>query len=118
MWWGTQVPPFQAFLSPCLPGGPKGVKFRAHFMRPFAPCFEGSAASPHLYLLTQLLIDMTSDETSRRETGSTPSDQIGKVFIVVGQDVRQCLICNGMFTRRASAEHAKVGCHWVMSANH
>ena len=86
-------------------------------MNPLPKKFANVLVS-RVYLLTQLLIDMTSDETSRRETGSTPSDQIGKVFIVVGQDVRQCLICNGMFTRRASAEHAKVGCHWVMSANH
>jgi hypothetical protein len=50
-----------------------------------------------------LLIDMTADE--RRGTGSIRTDQIGKVFIVVGQNVRQCLICEGKFTRRSAAEH-------------
>jgi hypothetical protein len=32
------------------------------------------------------------------------------VFAVVGQDVRRCLVCEQFFTRRASAEHAKVVC--------
>jgi hypothetical protein len=54
---------------------------------------------------------MTADEKAQRETGSTRSDQIGKVFIVVGQDVRKCLICEQLFTRRASAEHAKMVCY-------
>jgi hypothetical protein len=33
------------------------------------------------------------------------------VFLVVGQRVRQCLVCEELFTRRASAEHAKVICY-------
>lgn len=53
---------------------------------------------------------MTADEQTRRETGSTRSDQIGKVFLVVGRDVRKCLICEGTFTRHGAAEHAKVAC--------
>jgi len=32
------------------------------------------------------------------------------VFIVVGQDVRKCLICEQVFTRQASAEHVMVLC--------
>lgn len=63
-----------------------------------------------LYLRDSLLIDMTAEEQARRETVSTRGDQIGKVFVVVGQDVRQCLICEGAFTRRASREHANVSC--------
>lgn len=53
---------------------------------------------------------MTTDEKTQRGAGSTRSDQIGKVFIVVGQDVRKCLICEQTFTRQASAEHAKAAC--------
>jgi hypothetical protein len=68
----------------------------------------------NLYVRDSLLIDMTADKTTRRETGSTRSDQIGKVFAVVGQDVRRCLICEQFFTRRASAEHAKLDCHLVL----
>ena len=41
---------------------------------------------------------------------STRNDQIGKVFIVVGQHVRKCLICEELFTPRGSKEHAKIAC--------
>jgi hypothetical protein len=64
-----------------------------------------------VYLCDSLLIDMPANEQTRSETGSTRSDQIGKVFIVVGQDVRRCLICEQFFTRRASAEHATLACY-------
>lgn len=53
---------------------------------------------------------MTTDKNIQRGAGSVRSDQIGKVFIVVGQDVRQCLICDGVFTRHGAAEHANAGC--------
>ena len=58
-----------------------------------------------------LPLDMTAGKT-QRDAGSTPTDQIGKVFSVVGQDVRKCLVCEQLFTRRAASEHAKVACHW------
>jgi hypothetical protein len=45
-----------------------------------------------------------------RGAASTSADQIGKVFVVVGQDVRRCLICDGTFTRLGAGEHAKVVC--------
>ena len=61
--------------------------------------------------LRDSLIDMTADETTPRGAGSIRIDRIGKVFIVVDQDVRKCLICDGVFTRRASAEHANVACY-------
>jgi hypothetical protein len=54
---------------------------------------------------------MTTEKNIQRGAGSVRSDQIGKVFIVVGQDVRQCLICDGLFTRHGAAEHAKVACN-------
>jgi hypothetical protein len=40
---------------------------------------------------------------------STNSEQIGKVFIVT-HGVRQCLICDGLFTREAAAKHASTPC--------
>jgi hypothetical protein len=49
-----------------------------------------------------LLIDMTADKTTRRGADSTRTDQIGKVFVAVGQNVRKCLICEQLFTRRLS----------------
>jgi hypothetical protein len=65
----------------------------------------------NLYLRDSLLIEMTADKTTRREADSFLADQIGKVFVVVGQDVRRCLVCERLFTRRTSAEHAKVVCY-------
>jgi hypothetical protein len=58
-----------------------------------------------------LLIDMTAGKTTPRGAAYTSTDKIGKVFAAVGQDVRKCLVCEQLFTRRASAEHAKVVCH-------
>ncbi len=55
------------------------------------------------------LNDMTADKTAQRGAGFR-TDHIGKVFVVLSQDLRQCLICERVFTRRASAEHAKVVC--------
>jgi hypothetical protein len=66
-----------------------------------------------VYVRDSLLIDMTADEKTRRETGCSHSDRIGKVFIVVGQGVRKCLVCEQLFTRRAASEHAKADCHSV-----
>lgn len=40
----------------------------------------------------------------------TSADQIGKVFNVVGQDVRRCLVCEELFTRLGAAEHASMVC--------
>jgi hypothetical protein len=64
-----------------------------------------------VYLCDSLVIDMTADDKARRCAGCVRTDQIGKVFMVVGQDVRKCLICEGVFSREASVEHAKLFCH-------
>lgn len=53
---------------------------------------------------------MTANDQSRRHAAAS-DDQIGKVFIVVGQDMRQCLICDGVFTKQGSAVHADAVCH-------
>jgi hypothetical protein len=41
---------------------------------------------------------------------STHADRIGKVFYVINQNLRQCLICDGVFPREAAAEHAGTLC--------
>jgi hypothetical protein len=64
----------------------------------------------NLYLRDSLLIDVITTDQTRRETGFTHTDQIGKVFAVVGQDLRKCLVCEQFFTRRAASEHARVPC--------
>ena len=64
----------------------------------------------NLYVRDSLRIDMNANEQTRLETGSPRSDRIGKVFIVVGRDVRKCLICDQLFSRRAASDHAKAAC--------
>jgi hypothetical protein len=64
----------------------------------------------HLYVRDSLLIDMNADEQTRRETVFPRIDRVGKVFIVVAQDVRRCLICEQLFTQRAASEHSKAVC--------
>jgi hypothetical protein len=53
---------------------------------------------------------MTADEKTQRGAGSIRTDQIGKVFIFVGQGVRKCLVCEQFFTRRTASQHARVVC--------
>ena len=48
---------------------------------------------------------MTTNDQSRR------ADQIGKIFIALGNGMRQCLICDGVFTKRGAAAHADAVCH-------
>ena len=58
---------------------------------------------------------MAADDKNERGAACARRDQVGKVFLVVGQRVRQCLVCEELFTRRASAEHAKVICYPTVS---
>lgn len=63
-----------------------------------------------VYVCDSLLIDMAADNTTRLGGNSTRTDQIGKVFIVVGQGVRKCLICERLLTRQNASEHSAVPC--------
>ena len=42
--------------------------------------------------------------------GFASPDEIGKVFRVLNENLRLCLICNESFTRQGAAEHANVYC--------
>ena len=53
---------------------------------------------------------MIADEETQRDGGSARTDQVGKVFVVVGQRVRKCLVCEEFFTRRSASEHATAPC--------
>ena len=63
-----------------------------------------------VYVHDSLLIDMTANDKTERGAGCARTDQVGKVFIVVGQRVRKCLVCEELFTRRSASEHATVPC--------
>lgn len=47
---------------------------------------------------------------SKRGYGEDRSDRTGKVFVVLGQNNRKCLICEQVFTRNESGKHANVIC--------
>lgn len=43
-------------------------------------------------------------------------EKVAKVFIVVGEDARKCLVCDQLFTRQQSSEHSKIICYpWSQS---
>ena len=54
---------------------------------------------------------MTTDERTKRDVGSINADQIGKVFVVRGHGLRECLVCGEVFTRRPASRHAEVSCY-------
>jgi hypothetical protein len=54
--------------------------------------------------------DMVAHDKNERGAVCARTDQVGKVFVVVGQRVRKCLVCEELFTRRAAFEHATVPC--------
>jgi hypothetical protein len=56
---------------------------------------------------------MKTGDQSSRGAALTSDDQIGKVMVVVSHDVRRCLVCEQLFTRRTASEHAKAACHPV-----
>lgn len=39
-----------------------------------------------------------------------PDDRIGKPFLVMGQNLRKCLVYEQFFTRQAAPAHARVVC--------
>ena len=38
-------------------------------------------------------------------------ERVGKVFVVMAENVRKCMICERFFTRSESAEHAHSMCY-------
>jgi len=62
-----------------------------------------------VYLLR--LQTITTGDQFSRGAATMSADRIGKVFVALAQDVRKCLICDGVFTRTA-AEHAGVVCYF------
>ena len=42
---------------------------------------------------------------------SRNDEVIGKIFVALSQDMRQCLICDGVFTKQGAAAHAGAACY-------
>lgn len=47
-----------------------------------------------------------------------PDDRVGKVFCVVGQNIRRCLICEKLFACQTAAAHAETACHQSQRSFH
>ena len=54
---------------------------------------------------------MTKDDKHTHHEVDARADLVGKVFKVVNQDMRQCLVCDQVFTRKAACEHADLVCY-------
>jgi len=63
---------------------------------------ERMPASGRERMRRKLTNETTADLEEIRGTALTSGDQIGKVFIAIGDSVRRCLICNRMFTRQGA----------------
>lgn len=50
-------------------------------------------------------------ETTGKQSGTVVDERVAKVFIVMGDNTRKCLICEQAFSREASYEHSKAICY-------
>jgi len=50
-------------------------------------------------------------ETTGKQSGTVADERVAKVFIVMGDNTRKCLICEQAFSREASYEHSKTICY-------
>jgi hypothetical protein len=54
---------------------------------------------------------MSPDKTRGQNRDRANDESVGKVFCVVGQNARKCLICEQLFTRQGSFEHSTITCY-------
>lgn len=54
---------------------------------------------------------MVQDGASDSFIAPANDEKVAKIFIVIADDVRQCLICDRMFSRNESFQHSKTICY-------
>jgi len=54
---------------------------------------------------------MTFDHTFKQLGVAAHDESVGKVFVVISDDTRKCLICDQLFTRQESFQHSMVTCY-------
>ena len=57
-------------------------------------------------------------DSDRQVRAVAHDERVGKVFLVVADDMRQCLICDRVFSRQASFEHSTSICYPAPSNMH
>ena len=50
-------------------------------------------------------------ENRGKQIGTVADERYIKVFIVIGDNTRKCLICDRAFSRESSFEHSKTICY-------
>jgi len=50
-------------------------------------------------------------DTPMKPAAVVQSDVVGKPFLVLGQGIRRCLVCEQLFTRQEAPRHATVACY-------
>lgn len=50
-------------------------------------------------------------ETSGKQIGMVADERVAKVFVVMGDNMRKCLICEQAFSREGSYEHSTTICY-------
>ena len=53
---------------------------------------------------------MIPDGTGKR-VGVRCDETVGKIFVVVSEDTRRCLVCDQVFTRKESFDHSQLTCY-------
>ena len=54
---------------------------------------------------------MNANDQNSHGAAVTNDELVGKMFVCLSRDMRQCLICDRAFTRQAAAEHADTVCY-------
>lgn len=54
---------------------------------------------------------MTFDHIFKQMGVPANDESVGKVFVVISEDTRRCLICEQLFTREGSFRHSMVSCY-------
>ena len=54
---------------------------------------------------------MIQDHTVTQIGAVRRDETVGKVFVVVREDTRRCLVCDQLFTRRGSFDHSQLTCY-------
>lgn len=54
---------------------------------------------------------LMAERKQQKGTAAVSEDQIGKPFVVMAGNIRQCLVCEGLFTRQTAPNHAQVICY-------
>ena len=58
---------------------------------------------------------MMPNDKKQSDVDLIPLDRTGKVFAIIGNGMRLCLICEGVFARQSAREHARVPCRLAVT---